>query len=55
MESEVIGLFTVESVTTLTRGEVLVCHRNTRNCDDPFAVATCKSTTVVAKGSATWL
>ena len=28
-------------------GEVLVCHRDTRNRHDPFVVATCKGTTVV--------
>ena len=28
-------------------GEVLVCRRDTRNCHDPFGVATCKGTTVV--------
>ena len=28
-------------------GEVLVYHRDTRNRHDPFAVATCKGTTVL--------
>ena len=28
-------------------GEELVCRRDTRNLYDPFAVATCKGTTVV--------
>ena len=27
--------------------EVLVCHCNTQNCHDPFAIAACKGTTVV--------
>ena len=49
MESEAMGLFTVESVTTFARGEVLVCCCDTRNRHDPFAVATCKGMTVVAR------
>ena len=28
-------------------GEVLVCHRDTRNRHDPFGVATCKGMTVI--------
>ena len=28
-------------------GEVLVCHHDTQNHHDPFAVATCTGTTVV--------
>ena len=28
-------------------GEVLVCHCDTRNCHDPFAIATCKGMAVV--------
>ena len=35
-----------EVLLSLT-GEVLVCCRYTRNCHDPFTVATCKGTTVV--------
>ena len=54
MESGV-DLFTVESITVIRAreyhiyevwssviGEVLVCHRDTQNHHDPFAVATCK-------------
>ena len=30
-------------------GEMLVCHHDTRNRYDPFAVATCKGATVASK------
>ena len=30
-------------------GEVLVCRRDAQNRHDPFAVATCKGTTVVGR------
>ena len=51
MESEAVGLFTIESVTTFARIEVwssVCCFVVvTRNRHDLFAVATCKGTTVV--------
>ena len=49
MESEVdseVNSFH-EEVWSSVIGEMLVCHHDTRNRHDPFAVATCKGTTVV--------
>ena len=41
------GYHVYEEVWSSVIGEVLVCRRDTRNRHDPFAVATCKGTTVV--------
>ena len=46
VESVIRGYHIYEEVWSSVIGEVLVCRCNTRNCHDPFAVATCKGTTV---------
>ena len=47
VESVIRGYHVYEEVWSSVIGEVLVCRRDTRNRHDPFAVATCKGTTVV--------
>ena len=37
----------LQGVWSSVIGKVLVCRHDTRNHHDPFAVATCKGTTVV--------
>ena len=47
VELVIRGYHIYEEVWSSIIGEVLVCHRDTRNCHDPFAIATCKGTTIV--------
>ena len=47
VESVIRRYHVYEEVWSSVIGEVLVCRRDTRNRHDPFAVATCKGTTVV--------
>ena len=47
VESIIRGYHIYEEVWSNVIGVVLVCHRDTQNHHDPFAVATCKGTTVV--------
>ena len=41
------GYHIYKKVGSSVIGEVLVCRRDTRNHHNPFAIATCKGTTVV--------
>ena len=54
VKSVIRGYHIYEEVWSSVIGEVLVCHCNTRNCHDPFAVATCKGTTVPDLTKALW-
>ena len=47
VELVIRGYHICEEVWSSVIGEVLLCHRDTRNRHDLFAVATCKGTTVV--------